>query len=431
MEMLPQLFFIVALIIAGFLLARRIKSISALIKLGRTYQPIGDASKRFQRMLLFAFGQKKMFERPIVGIMHFIIYAGFLLINIEVLEIIIDGIFGTHRIFAPVLGSFYGMMINFFEFLALGVIITCVIFLIRRNALDIKRFKSAEMGEWPKMDANLILIIEIILMVAILSMNATDQVLQERGASHYHQTGQLFISSMLMPIFEGFSVDNSIRFERFFWWIHILGIFGFAVYVTYSKHLHIFLAFPNTYFTSIKEKGHMINMPEVTSEVKIMLGLEQPSSDTPPPSSFGAKDVNGLSRKSLMEAFSCTECGRCTSQCPANLTGKKLSPRKIMMDTRDRLEDVSKSSLNDGKSLLGDYITEEEIMACTSCNACVEACPVSINPLDIITELRRYKIMEESKMPIEWTSMMTNIENNAAPWAFPASDRFNWAKDHK
>lgn len=431
MEYLSQIAFLAILGASGFIIYKRIAFIKSNIQMGKDVEIKGDSSARWKKMLLLAFGQKKMFDRPFAGFMHFLIYIGFVLINLEVLEIILDGILGTHRLFAPALGSFYGFLINFFELLALGVVISCLVFLWRRNVNKLDRFKKPEMKNWPTLDANLILVIEILLMFAILSMNANDRILQLKGNAHYAETGNLIVSSALIPLYGGMSEPMNIFMERLFWWIHIVGIFAFAVYVTYSKHLHIFMAFPNTYYSNLSPAGKIKNMDDITNEVKIMLGMAQPEGDAPPPSSFGAKDVKDLTWKNLMDAYSCTECGRCTSECPANLTGKKLSPRKIMMDTRDRMEDLGKNGTDDGKSLMGDYITEEEIMACTSCNACVEACPVSINPLEIILELRRYKVMEESKTPAEWTSMMTNIENNFAPWAFPHSDRFNWADEMK
>lgn len=386
-------------------------------------------------MILVAFGQKKMFKRFIPAFLHLFIYVGFLVINLEVLEFIIDGLVGTHRIFAPYLGSFYNVLMNIFEFLAVAVLSACIIMLLRRNVLKLKRFWSAEMTSWPRLDANLILITEILLMFAILKMNAADQVLQARD-SHYTSTGPLFFSGLIKPLYENFDTSFLIFIERAAWWFHIIGILGFAVYITYSKHLHIFMAFPNTYFANVEPKGHLKNMPVVTNEVKVMLGIST-AENTPAaqPGRFGAKDINDLDWNNLMAAYACTECGRCTSECPANITGKKLSPRKIMMDTRDRMEDVRRSlkaggkGLDDGKTLLNDYITKEEINACTSCNACVEACPVMINPLEIIIELRRYVSMEESGAPQSWNAMFQNIETSFAPWKFSPSDRFNWAND--
>ncbi len=443
MQIVQQLLFAVALGITAWLIAKRVGIIKKTIQLGKSENRTDRPSERLSTMLRVAFGQKKMFDRPVVGIMHFVIYAGFLLINVEVLEIVLDGLFGTHRLFAPLLGDFYLVLINFFEFLAVGVLTVCVIFLIRRNITKVERLQPSrhrELNGWPVLDANTILVIEIVLMIAILSMNAADSILQERGAEHYPLVGGFYFSMFLQPIFTGLSDGALVAVERVAWWAHILGIFGFALYVTYSKHLHIFLAFPNTYFANLTSKGEMPNMPDITKEVKIMLGLEQPDATEIPAEigRFGAKDVADLSWKNLMDAYSCTECGRCTAACPANLTGKKLSPRKIMMDTRDRLEDVGKNMLanngefkDDGKSLLGDYILEEEILACTTCNACVQECPVLISPLDIILQLRRYKIMDEAQAPASWNAMFNNLETNQAPWKFSPGDRFNWADNIK
>lgn len=438
MQLLPQVVFALVVGFVGWMMVRRIRSIQQTIQLGRAEDLTDQPGLRWRTMLRIAFGQQRMFDRPLVGILHLLVYAGFLLINIEVLEIVLDGLLGTHRLFAPVLGSLYPFLIDFFEVLALGVLVACVLFLIRRDARLVPRLQARQHRElkgWPVLDANIILITEIVLMVAILGMNAADSLLQERGQAHYPLVGNFAISQFLKPVFVGFSTEALLVIERVAWWFHILGIFAFAVYVTYSKHLHIFLAFPNTYFTRFQPQGTMDAMPSVTREVKLMLGTETDTGTPPEAGRFGAKDVRDLSWKNLLDAYSCTECGRCTAACPANLTGKKLSPRKIMMDTRDRLEDLGRNLQtnggelkDDGKSLLGDYIQTEELRACTTCQACVQACPILINPLDIILQLRRYQAMEESNAPAAWNVMFQNVENNQAPWKFSPGDRFNWAE---
>ncbi len=431
--MISQIIFVLLLAIAGFFAYKRFAFVRRNILIGHKVELQGSSSQRWNTMFRVALGQGKMFTRPFAAVMHVFIYVGFIIINIELLEILVDGIFGTHRVLS-VLGSFYNFLIGSFEILAVLVLISCVAFLLRRNVLKLKRFWQKEMTSWPRTDANLILITEILLMTAFLKMNACDFILQTRGAEHFVQAGSFPVSSLLAPMFDGFSDHSLIFIERFCWWFHIVGILAFMVYVTYSKHLHIILAFPNTYYSKLQPAGEFNNLQSVTNEVKLML---DPSAVVPPsdgtPQRFGAKDVFDLSWVQLMNAYSCTECGRCTAECPANQTGKLLSPRKIMMDTRDRLEEVGKKCdanhgnwEDDGRSLLRDYISEEELWACTTCNACTMACPVNINPLEIIVDLRRYLIMEESKSPESITVMFNNIENNGAPWAMSASDRDNW-----
>jgi len=436
-----QLTFLFALVAMVVVVASRIRRISANIQIGKALDRSDKPEERRKNMLLIAFGQKKMFDRPLVGFLHLAVYAGFLIINVEVLEIVLDGIFGTHRLFAPLLGILYPLFISIFELLALGVLSACVIFLLRRNFIKLKRFWSAEMTDFPRTDANIILTAEIVLMTALFTMNAADTVLQNRVDSqyvldHYPKVGFFAVSVVLTPIFNLFETATLIVIERLAWWFHILGIFAFAIYVTYSKHLHIALAFPNTYFANLEAKGKFTNLESVTNEVKIAMGLlDESAVENAEVGRFGAKDVQDLTWKQLLDAYTCTECGRCTSVCPANQTGKLLSPRKIMMDTRDRLEEIGEqlsrkgADFDDGKALYGDYITKEEIMACTTCNACAEACPVNIDPLSIIVDIRRYITMEESDTPASWNMMFANTENNAAPWAFSPSDRFNWADE--
>ena len=436
MQIIQQIIFIILTAGAIFLFIKKVKEIYRNINLGRDEDISSNSGERWKNLLLLALGQKKMFRYPLVGIMHFAIYAGFIIINIEVLEIVLDGVFGTHRMFANTLGGFYIFLIDFFEVLAITVLLACVIFLIRRNVLKLKRFMKHELDGWPRTDANLILITEIILMSLFLTMNSADRALQLQGNEHYLNHGNFILSGFLAPVMDTFSSAKLIATERTCWWLHITGIFAFLNYLPYSKHFHILLAFPNAYYKPLEPKGKMENMESVEKEVQYMfkpeLAADNAEAQTP---KFGAKDIFDLSWKSLLDAYTCTECGRCTAACPANITGKLLNPRKIMMDTRDRMEEVgrnikkNKNFTDDGKTLLHNYITTEELRACTTCNACVEECPVSINPLTIILELRRSLVMEESNAPQEWNAMFNNIENNFAPWKFSPDERDKWAEE--
>ena len=439
MQLLPQIVFVTILAAAIWLFTKNIVQIRRNIFLGREEDFTNNKPQRWRNLLLLALGQKKMFKNTPVALMHFVIYAGFIIINIEVLEIVLDGLLGTHRLFFPFTGSLYTFLINFFEILAVGVITVCVVFLARRNLLKLKRFISKDLNGWPRSDANYILIVEIILMSLFLTMNATDRSLQLQGNEHYHNTGNFIISGMLVPVFNGLSGSTIMAIERTCWWLHIMGILTFLNYLPYSKHLHIMLAFPNAYYARLEVMGKMTNMENVQNEVKYMMQPElAPVTDNDATAiKFGAKDIFDLSWKNLLDAYSCTECGRCSAACPATQTGKLLSPRKIMMDTRDRLQEVGKNitsngSFNDdGKLLLNDYISVEELRACTTCNACVEECPVSISPLDIILQMRRALIMEDSNAPQEWNGMFSNVENNFAPWKFSPDDRDKWVEEMK
>jgi heterodisulfide reductase subunit C len=436
MQILQQILFILLTAVAVWLFTKKAKEIRRNILLGVDEDISDRRGERWKNVLLIALGQKKMFRYPLVALMHFIIYAGFIIINIEVLEIVLDGIFGSHRMFAGSFGGVYAFIIDFFEILAIGVIAVCIAFLVRRNILKLKRFMKHELDGWPRSDANYILITEIILMTLFLTWNSADRALQLQGNEHYHDRGNFLLSGFIAPLLQHLSTSTLIGIERSCWWLHITGIFAFLNYLPYSKHLHILLAFPNTYYASLEPKGKMENMESVQNEVTYMFKPElAPTEAGEQIHKFGAKDIFDLSWKNLLDAYSCTECGRCTAACPANKTGKLLNPRKIMMDTRDRTEEVGRNINKnrtfsaDNKTLLHDYITTEELRACTSCNACVQECPVSINPLDIILQLRRSLVMEESNAPAEWNAMFSNIETNFAPWKFSPDERDKWAEE--
>lgn len=440
MSFLDNILFALVLAIGVGYFTMNVKKLIRNINLGRDINRKDNSSKRWKNMAMVALGQSKMVKRPIAGILHIIVYAGFVIINIEVIEIIIDGLFGTHRVLS-FMGIFYDVLIASFEILAVLVLLAVFIFWIRRNIIKLSRFASPDLTGKPKNDANYILYFEVVLMSLFLLMNAADFHLQNLGIGHYDKVGSFPISQFIAPLFNGKSEGFVVAIERAAWWLHIVGILIFLNYLYFSKHLHILLAFPNTFYADLNAKGKLDNLESVTNEVKLMMDpsadpFAAPADATAVPAKFGASDVQDLNWVQLLNAYSCTECGRCTSSCPANQTGKKLSPRKIMMDTRDRLEEVGKNIdlnkgvfVDDGKSLLHDYISTEELWACTSCNACVEECPIEISPLSIIIDMRRYLVMEQSAAPNELNNVMTNIENNGAPWQYNQMDRLNWSTE--
>lgn len=443
MSYLDNILFAIVLIIGFGYFISNIKKIYRNINLGIDVDRKDNSKQRWKNMAMIALGQSKMVRRPIAGVLHIIVYAGFIIINIELLEIIIDGLFGTHRIFA-FLGSFYNVLIASFEILALLVIVSVTVFWFRRNVVRLKRFVNSDLNGFPKNDANYILYFETLLMFLFLFMNASDLHLQDipGGYSHFIKAGSFPVSQFIAPLFDGMNNDLVAMLSELFWWLHIVGILIFMNYLYFSKHLHILLAFPNTYFANLNPLGEFDNLEAVTKEVKMMMDpnadpFAAPAEGAETPAKFGASDIQDLNWVQLLNAYTCTECGRCTSVCPANTTGKKLSPRKIMMDTRDRMEEVGRNIdankgvfVPDNKSLLNDYITPEELWACTSCNACVEECPVSISPLSIIMDMRRYLVMEQSAAPAALNSMMTNVENNGAPWPYNQQDRLNWKNEN-
>ncbi|KLT71259.1 (Fe-S)-binding protein [Flavobacterium sp. ABG] len=445
MSYLDNILFAILLIVGFGFFARSVKKIIRNINLGVDVDRKDNSKARWKNMAMIALGQSKMVRRPVAGILHIFVYVGFIIINIELLEIIIDGLFGTHRIFAPYLGVVYDVLIASFEILALLVLVAVIVFWIRRNIIRLKRFINPDLKGFPKSDANYILYFEMVLMTLFLLMNATDLHLQNvpGGFSHFHKAGSFPVSQFIAPIFNGMSNELVMLLCEAFWWLHIVGILIFMNYLYFSKHLHILLAFPNTYFANLNPEGQFDNLESVTKEVKLMMDpnadpfAAAPVDENAAPAKFGASDVQDLNWVQLLNAYTCTECGRCTSSCPANQTGKKLSPRKIMMDTRDRLQEVGNNIdankgvfVPDNKTLLNDYITAEELWACTSCNACVEECPVNISPLSIIMDMRRYLVMEQSAAPMSLNAMMTNIENNGAPWQYSQQDRLNWKNEN-
>ena len=440
MNFLDNILFAIVLAVGAGYFAMNVKKLIRNINLGRDVNRKDHSSARWKNMMMIAFGQSKMVKRPVAGFLHIIVYAGFVIINIEVIEIVIDGLFGTHRVLS-FLGSLYDVLIASFEILAVLVLVAVVVFWMRRNAVPLARFSSSDLKGAPKNDANYILYFEVVLMSLFLIMNAADFHLQQLGVGHYDKVGSFPVSQFIAPLFNGMSEGFVVVIERASWWLHIIGILIFLNYLYFSKHLHILLAFPNTFYADLNAKGKLDNLESVTNEVKLMMDpnadpFAAPSDPDAVPAKFGASDVQDLNWVQLLNAYSCTECGRCTSSCPANQTGKKLSPRKIMMDTRDRIEEVGRNMdankgvfVPDGKSLLNDYITTEELWACTSCNACVEECPISISPLSIIIDMRRYLVMEQSAAPTELNAVMTNIENNGAPWQYNQMDRLNWSNE--
>ncbi|CAM2896087.1 4Fe-4S dicluster domain-containing protein [Flavobacterium succinicans] len=442
MNFLDNVLFAIILVVGFGYFFTNVKKIIRNIKLGTDIDRSDNPKERWKNMAMIALGQSKMVKRPVAGVLHIIVYVGFIIINIELLEIIIDGLFGTHRVFA-FLGGAYDFLIGSFEVLAALVLLAVFVFWSRRNVIKLKRFLSADLNGYPKNDANYILYFEVVLMSLFLLMNASDLHLQQvpGGFSHFIKAGSFPVSQFIAPVFDGMSNEIVMLLSELFWWLHIVGILIFMNYLYYSKHLHIILAFPNTYFANLKPQGQFDNLASVTTEVKLMMDpnadpFAAPATTDSVPNKFGASDVMDLNWVQLMNAYTCTECGRCTSSCPANQTGKKLSPRKIMMDTRDRLEEVGRNIdknkgvfVPDSISLLNNYITAEELWACTSCNACVEECPVNISPLSIIMDMRRYLVMEQSAAPMPLNAMMTNIENNGAPWQYSQQDRLNWKNE--